>query len=313
MSSTILSSGDSGNYYGDAGIPMVIVRYGLDLYYLWNEDGDCTIASVNLAEYLGDRVGCIRTASVGYAGGVVDYGEVTLVSEVSKDSDSSSLFGANDLLEVCGVLLLLVFACSRFGVLVTSVIEMDNATKDEDPKCWPACCRITRRENVVEGVEDLREGVNVGVGGAPDFSTIIAQQLQNLLPAILAVGWLTHDDFIELARLVPHLVTPESRKVERYTYGLAPQIRRMVAATEPKTMQKVVQISGALGPMRLLGMDQLRRLRKEEMWEKPSKDKNGRAEEAMPRSDNIVTGIEPNELVSDMRLKLASGAASRDG
>ncbi|GJZ25785.1 hypothetical protein Tco_0570038 [Tanacetum coccineum] len=30
------------------------------------------------------------------------------------------------------------------------------------------------------------EGVNGGVGGAPDFSTIIAQQLQNLLPAILA-------------------------------------------------------------------------------------------------------------------------------
>ncbi|GJZ00823.1 hypothetical protein Tco_0518252 [Tanacetum coccineum] len=30
------------------------------------------------------------------------------------------------------------------------------------------------------------EGVNVGVGGAPDFSTIIAQQLQNLSPAILA-------------------------------------------------------------------------------------------------------------------------------
>ncbi|GKF41994.1 hypothetical protein Tco_0125336 [Tanacetum coccineum] len=30
------------------------------------------------------------------------------------------------------------------------------------------------------------EGVNGGVGGALDFSTIIAQQLQNLLPAILA-------------------------------------------------------------------------------------------------------------------------------
>ncbi|GKA12784.1 hypothetical protein Tco_0692330 [Tanacetum coccineum] len=29
------------------------------------------------------------------------------------------------------------------------------------------------------------EGVNGGVGGAPDFLTIIAQQLQNLLPSIL--------------------------------------------------------------------------------------------------------------------------------
>ncbi|GJS18447.1 putative reverse transcriptase domain-containing protein [Tanacetum coccineum] len=52
--------------------------------------------------------------------------------------------------------------------------------------------------------------------------------------------------FHKLARLVPHLVTPKSRKIERYVYGLAPQIRGMVAATEPKTMQKAVQISGAL-------------------------------------------------------------------
>nr|GEV46904.1 hypothetical protein [Tanacetum cinerariifolium] len=54
------------------------------------------------------------------------------------------------------------------------------------------------------------------------------------------------DRFHELARLVPHLVTPESRKIEMYVYGLALQIRGMVAATKPKTIQKVVQISGAL-------------------------------------------------------------------
>ncbi|GJU62092.1 reverse transcriptase domain-containing protein, partial [Tanacetum coccineum] len=96
-----------------------------------------------------------------------------------------------------------------------------NAAKDEDPKCWPACCRITKRRNgwtrvgrggrgrrpregneervdalngqgnaqgmrangSVEGVNRNVEGVN---GGAPNFSTIIAQQLQNLLPAMLA-------------------------------------------------------------------------------------------------------------------------------
>ncbi|GJW04380.1 hypothetical protein Tco_1563236 [Tanacetum coccineum] len=38
----------------------------------------------------------------------------------------------------------------------------------------------------VEGVNGNVEGVNRGVGGAPDFSTIIAQQLQNLLPVMLA-------------------------------------------------------------------------------------------------------------------------------
>ncbi|GJV17492.1 putative reverse transcriptase domain-containing protein [Tanacetum coccineum] len=149
------------------------------------------------------------------------------------------------------------------------------------------------------------EGFNKGVGGAPDFSTIISQQLQNLLPAILAqvgnqgnvvnqndnvvnenfylidykmesvqdmsgcsvdqkvkyiagsfVGkaltWAGHaaytDRFHELARLVPHLVTPESRMIERYVYGLALQIREMVAATEPKTIQKAEERIWVLGP-----------------------------------------------------------------
>ncbi|GJX57980.1 putative reverse transcriptase domain-containing protein [Tanacetum coccineum] len=65
--------------------------------------------------------------------------------------------------------------------------------------------------------------------------------------AMVGAGHATYTDrFHELARLVPHLVTPESRMIERYVYGLALQIRGMVAATEPKTIQKVVQISGAL-------------------------------------------------------------------
>nr|GEU78731.1 hypothetical protein [Tanacetum cinerariifolium] len=168
----------------------------------------------------------------------------------------------------------------------------------------------------VGGVEDLGEGVNWGVGGAPDFSTIIAQQLQNLLRTILAqvgnqgnvgnkngnvvnenvqenvrnvlvnsnrirtlsrevavsMSWNNFkfmmieefcpsyeiqkletklwnhamvgaghaaytNRFHELARLVPYLVTPESKKIERYVYGLAPLIRGMVTATKPKTIK----------------------------------------------------------------------------
>nr|GFA96738.1 reverse transcriptase domain-containing protein [Tanacetum cinerariifolium] len=48
------------------------------------------------------------------------------------------------------------------------------------------------------------------------------------------------DRFQELARLFPHLVTLESRIIKRYVYGLPPQIHRMVAATEPKTIQKAL-------------------------------------------------------------------------
>ncbi|GKF53364.1 hypothetical protein Tco_0160274, partial [Tanacetum coccineum] len=124
----------------------------------------------------------------------------------------------------------------------------------------------------IEGVNGNVEGAN---GGTPDFSTIIAQQLQNLLPSMLAQenvgnvivngnqvgcsykeflacnpkeydgkGGANHamvgaghaaytDRFHELARLVPHLVTLENKRIKRYVYGLALQIYGMVVATEP--------------------------------------------------------------------------------
>ncbi|GJY61082.1 putative reverse transcriptase domain-containing protein [Tanacetum coccineum] len=75
------------------------------------------------------------------------------------------------------------------------------------------------------------------------------QKLENELwnHAMVGAGHVAYTDrFHKLARLVPYLVIPESRKIERYVYGLASQIRRMVAATKPKTIQKVVQLSGAL-------------------------------------------------------------------
>ncbi|GJY85567.1 reverse transcriptase domain-containing protein [Tanacetum coccineum] len=83
--------------------------------------------------------------------------------------------------------------------------------------------------------------------------------------AMVGVGHAAYTHrFHKLARLVPHLVTPKSRMIERYVYGLALQIRGMVAATEPKTIQKVVQISGALTDEAVRN-GSLRRLRKEEM------------------------------------------------
>ncbi|GJS92248.1 putative reverse transcriptase domain-containing protein [Tanacetum coccineum] len=54
------------------------------------------------------------------------------------------------------------------------------------------------------------------------------------------------DRFHELTRLVPHLVTPENKRIERYIYGLAPQIHEMVAAMEPTTIQSVVLKAGVL-------------------------------------------------------------------
>ncbi|GJV00627.1 hypothetical protein Tco_0987933 [Tanacetum coccineum] len=84
------------------------------------------------------------------------------------------------------------------------------------------------------------------------------------------------DRFHELARLVLHLVTSENRKTEMYVYGLAPQIRGMVAATESKTMQKAVQLAGALIDEAIRnGADKKSTKKKGNMGE-PSKDKNGK-------------------------------------
>ncbi|GKD09153.1 hypothetical protein Tco_1188838, partial [Tanacetum coccineum] len=47
-------------------------------------------------------------------------------------------------------------------------------------------------------------------------------------------------------KLVPHLVTHKNKRIERYIHGLAPQIRAMVAVTEPTTIQSVVLKAGML-------------------------------------------------------------------
>ncbi|GJX48829.1 putative reverse transcriptase domain-containing protein [Tanacetum coccineum] len=94
------------------------------------------------------------------------------------------------------------------------------------------------------------------------------------------------DRFHELARLVPHLVTPESRMTERYVYGLAPQICGMVAVTEPKTIQKVVQISGALTDEAVRN-GSIKKVEKRGNVGGPSKDKNGRDDNKRTRTGNV--------------------------
>ncbi|GKD07953.1 putative reverse transcriptase domain-containing protein, partial [Tanacetum coccineum] len=93
------------------------------------------------------------------------------------------------------------------------------------------------------------------------------------------------DRFYELARLVPHLVTPESRKIERYVYGLALQICRMVEATKPKTMQKPVQILGALTDEAVRNRS-IKKVEKRVNMGEPNKDKNGRDDNKRTRTEN---------------------------
>nr|GEV01993.1 putative reverse transcriptase domain-containing protein [Tanacetum cinerariifolium] len=94
------------------------------------------------------------------------------------------------------------------------------------------------------------------------------------------------DRFHELVRLVPHLVTPKSRKIERYVYGVAPQIHRMVAATKPKTIQKAVRIYGALTDEAVRN-GSIKKVEKRGNVREPSKDKNGRDDNKRTRTGNI--------------------------
>nr|GEY02845.1 putative reverse transcriptase domain-containing protein [Tanacetum cinerariifolium] len=271
--------------------------------------------------------------------------------------------------------------------------RIDNAAKDKDPKCWPAYCRITKRGNGctgndhglganggVERVNGNVEGVNRGVGGAPDFSTIITQQLQNLLPAMLAqvgnqenvgnqngnvinenvqenvrnvlvngnqVGcsykeflacnpkeyngkggvvfltrWIEKIESVHdmsgcsidqkvkyiVGSFVGKALSHEMQKLESELWNHAMvevghaaytdrfhELTRTVAATEPKTIQKAMQISGALID-EAVRKDQLRRGRAFMLG----------AEEA-GQDPNIVTGIKPTELGFRYEIEIASG------
>ncbi|GJV05475.1 putative reverse transcriptase domain-containing protein [Tanacetum coccineum] len=50
--------------------------------------------------------------------------------------------------------------------------------------------------------------------------------------------------FHELAKLVPHLVTPELSRIKRYIAGLAPEIRGILRATQPTTIQTALLRAG---------------------------------------------------------------------
>ncbi|GKD03014.1 putative reverse transcriptase domain-containing protein, partial [Tanacetum coccineum] len=101
------------------------------------------------------------------------------------------------------------------------------------------------------------------------------------------------DRFHELARLVPHLVTLESKMIKRYVYGLAPQIHGMVAATEPKSIQKAMQISGALTDEAVRN-GSIKKVEKRRNVGEPSKDRSGRDDNKRTRTVNaFATTINP--------------------
>ncbi|GKB81807.1 hypothetical protein Tco_0948702 [Tanacetum coccineum] len=116
-------------------------------------------------------------------------------------------------------------------------------------------------------------------------------QIRMLSPkvAVIGAGHAAYTNrFHELARLVPHLVTLESRKIKRYLYGLALQICGMVVATEPNTIQKAVQISGALTDEAVRN-GSIKKVKKRGNVGEPSKDNNGRDDNKWTRTGNAFS------------------------
>ncbi|GJT87292.1 reverse transcriptase domain-containing protein [Tanacetum coccineum] len=110
--------------------------------------------------------------------------------------------------------------------------------------------------------------------------------------AIIGAGHATYNDrFHKLARLVPHLVIPEGKRIKRYVYGLAPQIQGIVAATKPKTIQKAVQIAGTLIDEALRNGSIKKNHEKRGKGGEPSKDRNVRDDNKRTRTGNAFATI----------------------
>nr|GEZ10055.1 hypothetical protein [Tanacetum cinerariifolium] len=102
------------------------------------------------------------------------------------------------------------------------------------------------------------------------------------------------DRFHELARLVPHLVTPENKRIKMYIYGHAPQIQRMVMATKLMTIQKAVQIANTLIDKALRNGSIKKNHEKRGNRGEPSKDRNGRDDNKRTRTRKaFATTVNP--------------------
>nr|GEU54098.1 reverse transcriptase domain-containing protein [Tanacetum cinerariifolium] len=89
----------------------------------------------------------------------------------------------------------------------------------------------------------------------------------------------------DLARLVPHLLTPKKR-INRYNYGLALQIRGMVAVAEPITIHMAVQKAGTLTDKAIRNGSLKKNPEKRKNGGEPNRDRNVRDENKRIRIGN---------------------------
>nr|GEZ95322.1 reverse transcriptase [Tanacetum cinerariifolium] len=74
--------------------------------------------------------------------------------------------------------------------------------------------------------------------------------------------------------VVPHLVTPETKRIEMYIYGLASQIHEVVTSTEPPTIQSAIQKARVLTDEAVRNGSLKKSCEKKEDGREPSKEGN---------------------------------------
>nr|GEX33725.1 reverse transcriptase domain-containing protein [Tanacetum cinerariifolium] len=85
-------------------------------------------------------------------------------------------------------------------------------------------------------------------------------------------------------KIVPHLVTPETKRIEMYIYGLASQIRKLVTSTEPPTIQSAIQKARVLTDEAVRNGSLKKSCEKKEDGREPSKEGNVKGDNKRVRS-----------------------------
>nr|GEX82693.1 reverse transcriptase domain-containing protein [Tanacetum cinerariifolium] len=99
------------------------------------------------------------------------------------------------------------------------------------------------------------------------------------------------DQFHELARLVVHLVTPEKKRIERYFYGIVPQIRGMVETMELTTIQSAILKVEGLTDEAIRNGSLKKNTEKRENNGEPSRDGNVRDDNKRSRTGRAFATI----------------------
>ncbi|GJV81013.1 putative reverse transcriptase domain-containing protein [Tanacetum coccineum] len=108
------------------------------------------------------------------------------------------------------------------------------------------------------------------------------------------------DQFHELAKLVPYLVTPEAKHVTRYINRLPSQICGMLRATQPTTIQAVILTAGILTDeaVRSGTLAKAGEKRKESDEAKGNRNNRGNENQARGRAFNALDALKDPNVVT---------------